>query len=123
MEVDPKMLHDISVVLSRLVAKSKQLIGNHTTNLAERWLHIRAKFDGGKVINWSQSGTWEHRCMGAGLCHNMGTEWGPQTWKTITSTSSNKIFSTTADQSAKKVEADRKRKASEKAKEGANTCG
>ena len=55
--------------------------------------------------------------MGAGLRHNMGTEWGPQTWKTITSTSPNKIFSTAADQSAKKVEADRKRKASEKAKE------
>ena len=117
MEVDPKMLHDISVVLSRLVAKSKQLIGNHTTNLVECWMHIRAKFDGGMVINQSQSGSWEHRCMAAGLRHNMGTEWGPQTWKTITSTSPNKIFSTAADQSAKKVEADRKRKASEKAKE------
>ena len=33
-EVDPKLLHDISVALSRLVAKSKQLIGNYTTNLA-----------------------------------------------------------------------------------------
>ena len=50
-EVDPKMLHDITTKLSRLVAKSKQLIGNHTTNLAECWMHIRAKFDGGKVIN------------------------------------------------------------------------
>ena len=100
MEVDPKMLHDISVVLSRLVAKSKQLIGNYTANLAERWLHIKAKFDGRKVINRSQSGSWEHRCMGTGLHHNMGTEWGPQTWKTITSTSPNKIFYTTADKSA-----------------------
>ena len=80
-------------------------------------MHIRAKFDGGKVINRSQSGSWEHRCMGAGLRHNMGTEWGPQTWKNITSTSLNKICSSAADQSAKKVEADRKRKASEKAKE------
>ena len=35
----------------------------------------------------------------------------------ITSTSPNKIFSTAADQPAEKVEADRKRKASEKAKE------
>ena len=47
-EVDPKMLHNISVVLSRLVARSEQLIGNHTTNLVECWMHIRAKFDGGK---------------------------------------------------------------------------
>ena len=74
MEVDPIMLHDISVVLSRLVAKSKQLIGNHTTNLAECWMHIRAKFDGRKKINQSKIGSWEHRCMGAGIRHNMGTE-------------------------------------------------
>ena len=99
------------------MAKSKQLIGNHTTNLAECWMHIRAKFDGGKVVNRSQSGSWEHRCMGAGLRQNMGTEWGPQTWKNITTTSPNKIFSTAADHSAKKVEADRKRKATDKAKE------
>ncbi len=57
-DVDPKMLYNISIAVSRLVAKSKQLIGNHTTNLAECWMHIRAKFDGGKVINRSQSGLW-----------------------------------------------------------------
>ncbi len=55
MEVDSKMLHDISSLASRLVAKSNQLIGNHTTNLAECWMHIRTKFDGGKIINRSQS--------------------------------------------------------------------
>ncbi len=56
MEVDSKMLHDISSLVSRLVAKSNQLIGNHTMNLAECWMHIRTKFDGGKIINRSQSG-------------------------------------------------------------------
>ncbi len=63
MEVDSKMLHDISSLVSRLVAKSNQLIGNHTTNLAECWMHIRTKFDGGKIINRSQSGSWEHRLV------------------------------------------------------------
>ena len=38
-------------------------------------MHVRAKFDGGKVVNRSQSGSWEHHCMGAGLQHNMGKEW------------------------------------------------
>ena len=52
-EVDPKMLHDIQATLSRLIGKAEQLLGNHTTNLAECWMHIRTKFDGGKVINWS----------------------------------------------------------------------
>ncbi len=62
-EIDSKMLHDISSVVGRLVAKANQLIGNYTTNLAECWMHIRTKFDGGKVINRSQSGSWEHRLV------------------------------------------------------------
>jgi len=39
-EVDPKMLHNITAILNRLVAKSKQLIWNFTINLAEHWMHI-----------------------------------------------------------------------------------
>ncbi len=73
-EINPKMYHDIQVILSRLVAKAEQLIDNVTTNLAESWMHVRTKYDGGKVINRSQSGSWEHHCMGAGLQHNMGKE-------------------------------------------------
>lgn len=71
--INPTLYHDIQVILSRLVAKASQLIDNVTTNLAESWMHIRSKFDGGKVINRSQSGSWEHHCMGAGLQQNMGT--------------------------------------------------
>lgn len=71
---------DIQVLLSRLIGKADQLLGNVTTNLAESWMHIRTKFDGGKVINRSQSGSWEHRCMGAGLRQNKGRQWGPQVW-------------------------------------------
>ena len=47
----PTPLHDIQVIPSRLVAKAPQLLGNFTTNLAESWMHIHMKFDGGKVIN------------------------------------------------------------------------
>ena len=111
------MLHDIQATLSRLVAKASQLLGNHTTNLAECWMHMRTKFDGGKVINRSQSGSWEHRCMGAGLRQNIGANWGPQVWRSMTSTSPNKIFTDAADRSAKRVETDRKRKATDEAKE------
>ena len=77
-DITPKMLHDVQVALSRLVAKVYQLIDNQTTNLAECWMHICSKYDGGKVINRSQSGSWEHRCMGAGLQQNMGKDWGPR---------------------------------------------
>ena len=57
--INPALYHDIQVILSRLVAKASQLIDNVTKNLAESWMHIRMKFDGGKVVNRSQSGSWE----------------------------------------------------------------
>ena len=83
-KVNDKMLHDIQAVLNRLVGKANKPLGNHTTNRAECWMHMKTKFDGRKVINRPQSGSWEHMCMGAGLRQNMGVEWGPQVWKNMT---------------------------------------
>ena len=60
LEVSPKLLHDVQLLVSKLAAKSRQLIGNHTTNLAEAWMHVRCKFDGGKVIKCSQRGSRQH---------------------------------------------------------------
>ena len=106
--VNPKLYHDIQVILSRLVAKASQLIDNVTTNIAESWMHIRAKFDRGKVINRSQSGSWEHRCMGAGLQQNKGREWGRGLWKEMTNSSPSKVFTDAAKYSAKKASKDKK---------------
>lgn len=116
-QLDPALMHDIQVILSRLVEKAPQLIQNFTTNLAENWMQIRCKFDGGKVINRSQSGSWEHRCCGAALQKNLGKCWGPQTWEKMTSSDANQVFVDVAESCAKKAKKDRKRKASEKAKE------
>lgn len=90
---------------------------NETTNLAECWMHIRCKFDGGKVINRSQSGSWEHRCMGAGLRQNMGREWGPQAWRDMTNSSPNQVFIDVAKNSANNLSKDRKRKATNEVKD------
>ena len=76
--LNPKLAHDIHVLVTRLVGKAHKFIGNVTTNLADGWMHMRSKFDGGKVI---KSGSWEHHSMGAGLTQNLGKEWGPQAWK------------------------------------------
>ena len=114
--VSDKMMHDIQVVLSRLVAKAPQLIGNFTTNLAEAWMHIRTKFDGGKVINRSQSGSWEHRCMGAGLRQNLGLKWGPNLYSCMTD-KENVVYQTAAEVSEKIATKDRKRKATDLAKD------
>ena len=94
-KVDPKMYHDIQVVLSRLVTKAEQLVDNVTTNIAESWM-LEVKYDGRNVFNRSQSGSWEHRCMGAGLQHNVGKEWGPSLWKDMTKSLPRKEFKDTA---------------------------
>ena len=117
MELDKKLMHDVQMLVSRLVEKAPQLIDNFTTNLAEAWMHIRCKFDGGKVINCSQSGSWQHRCTGAGLQHNLGKTWGPQVWAEMTKAPANQVFVHASQTDSEKLEKDRKRKATEKAKE------
>ena len=107
-DMDPKMHHDLQVILSRLVGKARQLIENETTNIAESWMHIRSKFDRGKVVNRSQSGSWEHRCMGAGLQQNIGKKWGPACWMDMTDSPPNDVFVDAAECSAKKVRMEHK---------------
>ena len=111
--IDPKMMIDIQKLVSRLVARAGQLIGNFTTNLAESWMHIQTKFDEGKVINRSQSGSFEHWCMGAGLQMNLGPIWGPTTWESVTSSQPSNIFRQAAEANNKKVTNDRKRKSTD----------
>ena len=115
-EIDSAMMYDIQVLVSRLVSKARQLIRNFTTNLVEGWMQVRCKFDDGKVVNRSQSGSWEHRCYRAGLQQNLGRSWGPPTWEKMTGSPPNQTFIDTAETSAK-VTHTQKRKAPEKAKE------
>ncbi len=79
-------------------------------------MHVRCKFDGGKVINRSQSGSWEHRSMGADLQHNLGKQWGPTLWKQMTSSSPSKIFTDVMQRSAKKSSNEKERKAKDDVK-------
>lgn len=90
--IDPKMMTDIQIVVSRQIGKASQLLGNFTTNLVETWVHMRMKFDGGKVINRSQSGSFEHCWMGAGLLQNLRPSWGPQTLEAIISSGPNERY-------------------------------
>ena len=41
------------------------------------------------MINRSQSGSWEFRCMGAGLQQNLGHAWGPGAFSEMTATAIN----------------------------------
>ena len=71
---------------------------------------MRMKFDGGRVINRSQSG--EHRCMGAGLRQNLGLK----TWSAITGSEPNGVFRGAVDKNDRKIKKDRKRKQTEEEK-------
>ena len=86
-------------------------------NLAECWMYVISKFGGGKVINRSQSGSWENRCMEAGLRQVIGSEWGPQVWKKITRLHLIKYSLTQQKLTAKRIEEDRISKVTDNAKE------
>ena len=77
----------------------------------------RAKFDGGKVINQSQSGSWQFHCMGAGLQQNLGKSWGPETWSHMMSTPANQVFVNVSNSASETAKRDKQRKATEKAKQ------
>ena len=92
------------------------LSGNFTTNLAESWMHIRSKFDGGKQINRIQGGSWHGHCAGAGLRCNEGAGWGPTAWQKSVNTEPSNVFKLAAAEAIKRTTTDRKRKATAAAK-------
>ncbi len=84
--LEGELLRDVSIIISRLVAKADKLIDNQTSNLAENWMAIRSKFDGGKKVNHCGRLSWHWRCFGAGLRRNLGTIWSASVWETCTGT-------------------------------------
>ena len=68
----------------KLVSSAPALITNSTSNLAECFMGIRCKFDGGKVYNRNQRGSFHHRCYGAGLRFQFGPDWASQVWEQVT---------------------------------------
>lgn len=80
-------------------------------------MHIRTKFDGGKQINRSQSGSWQARCSGAGLRYNEGPAWGPAAWEQVTGESANQVFTGVAEAKSKQATSDRERKSTSQAKQ------
>ena len=62
------------------------------------------------MITRSQSGSWAHCCIGAGLQQNIGKQWSLKVWKQVTNSSRNQVLIDTAKHSAKKLTLDKKRK-------------
>jgi hypothetical protein len=70
----------------RIVNIASQLVTNQTTNLAECYMNIRCKFDGGKFYNRVQRGSFQHRCYGVGLRFQTGPDWSSLAWSRATGT-------------------------------------
>ena len=91
------MHKDIIMAVNRLLQpmadKVDRLLGNHTTNLAETWMGLRTKFDGGKMINRCHRSSWNTRCYGAGLRRNLGIAWSPVVWERVTGHQASAPFS------------------------------
>ena len=75
---------DILAILERMAKKANRLLGNFTTNLAECWMCVRCKFDGGKNVFRCRRGSWNARVYGAGLRQLIGYNWSPITWRKVT---------------------------------------
>lgn len=116
-KVSDELLRDLQVLVDRLASKASRLIKNFTTNIAENWMNVRCKFDGGKYVNRSQSGSFQFRCYGAGLQQNLGKSWSPAIWGQMVGSTPNQVFLDAAEASTKKAEKTRKRMATQKSKE------
>lgn len=101
--VDPVLRQDISRLLVRLENKASSLITCQTTNLAENWMSIRAKFDGGKFYNRVNRGSWHARCYGGGLRKNFGPKWSPTVWEKVTGTKAGQWFDIHYNRRSKKL--------------------
>ena len=55
--------------------------------------------------------------MGAGLRQNLGADWDPQVWTSLTDYYPNKVYTNVAGRCAERVKKDRERKNTEAAKE------
>ena len=115
-DLDAMMLKDINILLDRVASKSNRLIGNVTTNLAESWMHIRSKFDGGKVINRCNRGSWHTRCYGGALRNNFGPKWGPIVWEKVVDSKAGDCFFNTYSKRASHLERSSKCKSKDETK-------
>ncbi len=79
-EIPDDLFFKIQRAGDRLVSSAPALITNATSNLAECFMGIRCKFDGGKMYNRIQRGSFQHRCYGAGLRVQLGAGWASKVW-------------------------------------------
>ncbi|KAL9975222.1 hypothetical protein ACROYT_G012355 [Oculina patagonica] len=101
----------------RIVSLAPQLVSNKTSNSAETYMSINAKFNGGKQVNRIQRGSFEIRCAGAGLCFQHGAGFHSKVWEQCIGEKAGPVLEAHCADIDKKRTADRVRQASTQSKE------
>ena len=109
-EIPDELFFMVKRAGDKLVSTAPALISNATSNLAECFMGIRCKFDGGKVYNRIQRGSFQHRCYGAGLRFQLGPNWAPKVWPQITGEEPGEVMTQYYDTQAQQHHKDMKRK-------------
>ena len=99
------------------MSNASSLVKNSTSNLAECFMGIRCKFDGGKVLNRIQRGSFQHRCNGAGLRFQLGPDWTSRVWHSVTGQEPGEVMRAYCAKSTLDHQKDMKRKGESKYKE------
>jgi hypothetical protein len=110
-DLTSEIIKDVQKILNRVSEKSNRLIGNYTSNLCESWMHIRSKFDGGKVFNHCNRFSWNTRCYAGALRTNFGPEWVPTTWETKTNSKAGQICESFYERKRKQIQVNNNSKA------------
>ncbi|XP_065574204.1 uncharacterized protein LOC136036116 [Artemia franciscana] len=78
-----QVFEDVMTEVDIVCRKAEQLRNDATTNLAESYMSVVAKFIGEKQISRSKRGSYHARVHGASLAYNSGPKWHQLAWKNI----------------------------------------
>lgn len=87
-----KIMSEIIAIVDKVVRKADCLVYNTTTNIAENFMSLVAKFTGGKRVNYTKAGSYQRRVFGATQVHSRGPSWHLSPWKKLTGKSPGKLF-------------------------------
>ena len=91
-DIDFEFIYEIKKRLNQYANKAESLVYNYTTNIAECWMSIRVRMEGGKQVFRGGKGSFNHRAAGASCRLNMGPTWSLKLWEKCLNQRANYIF-------------------------------
>jgi len=85
-------MSEIIAIVDKVIRKADRLVFNTTTNIAENFMSLVAKFNGGKRVNFTKTGSYQRRILGATQVHSRGQSWHLSPWKKLAGKSPGKFF-------------------------------